>query len=123
MPQTWTSDDTDAVQRLSIQSGTSLVFPPITMGAHVSVVPNHQVGRGTSLQMRGLCAMMGDFGYELDITKFTEEERQVFLARYWYLAPVEEIARRMKFSASKTKSMLHRMRGRLRNRLTEEGLL
>ncbi len=76
MPQTWTSDDTDAVQRLSIQSGTSLVFPPITMGAHVSVVPNHQVGRVTSLQMRGLCAMMGDFGYELDITKFTAEERQ-----------------------------------------------
>ena len=76
MPQTWTSDDTDAVQRLSIQSGTSLVFPPITMGAHVSVVPNHQLGRVTSLQMRGLCAMMGDFGYELDITKFTEEERR-----------------------------------------------
>lgn len=76
MPQTWTSDNTDAVQRLSIQSGTSLVFPPITMGAHVSVVPNHQVGRITSLQMRGLCAMMGDFGYELDITKFTAEERQ-----------------------------------------------
>ena len=76
MPQTWTSDDTDAVQRLSIQSGTSLVFPPITMGAHVSVVPNHQVGRVTSLQMRGLCAMMGDFGYELDITKFTAEERR-----------------------------------------------
>ncbi len=76
MPQTWTSDDTDAVLRLSIQSGTSLVFPPITMGAHVSVVPNHQVGRVTSLQMRGLCAMMGDFGYELDITKFTAEERR-----------------------------------------------
>ena len=56
-------------------------------------------------------------------TLFAAEERQVFLARYWYLAPVEEIARRMKFSASKTKSMLHRMRGRLRNRLTEEGLL
>lgn len=75
MPQTWTSDNTDAVCRLSIQSGTSLVFPPVTMGAHVSVVPNHQVGRVTSLQMRTICAMAGDFGYELDITRMSEEEK------------------------------------------------
>ena len=52
MPQTWTSDDTDAICRLSIQSGTSMVFPPITMGAHVSVTPNHQVGRVTPMQTR-----------------------------------------------------------------------
>lgn len=57
------------------------------------------------------------------VDALTEEERQVFLARYWYLAPVEEIARHMKFSASKTKSMLFRMRGRLRDSLTKEGLL
>ena len=75
MPQTWTSDNTDAVCRLSIQSGTSLAFPPVTMGAHVSVVPNHQVGRVTSLQMRAICAMAGDFGYELDITRMSEEEK------------------------------------------------
>jgi len=75
MPQTWTSDDTDAVERLKIQYGTSIVYPASAMGAHVSAVPNHQVGRMTSLEMRGLVAMGGNFGYELDLTKFTEEER------------------------------------------------
>ena len=76
MPQTWTSDNTDAICRLSIQSGTSLVFPPLTMGAHVSVTPNHQVGRVTSLQTRTLCAFGGDFGYELDITRMSEAEKE-----------------------------------------------
>jgi alpha-galactosidase len=76
MPQTWTSDNTDAICRLSIQSGTSMVFPPITMGAHVSVTPNHQVGRVTSLQTRTLCAFGGDFGYELDITRMSAEEKE-----------------------------------------------
>ncbi len=76
MPQTWTSDNTDAICRLAIQSGTSLVFPPITMGAHVSVTPNHQVGRVTSLQTRTLCAFGGDFGYELDITRMSAEEKE-----------------------------------------------
>ena len=76
MPQTWTSDNTDAVCRLSIQSGTSYVFPPLTMGAHVSVTPNHQVGRVTSLQTRTLCAFAGDFGYELDITRMSAEEKE-----------------------------------------------
>ncbi|WP_026767243.1 alpha-galactosidase [Selenomonas ruminantium] len=76
MPQTWTSDNTDAVCRLAIQSGTSLVFPPLTMGAHVSVTPNHQVGRVTSLQTRTLCAFGGDFGYELDITRMSAEEKE-----------------------------------------------
>jgi alpha-galactosidase len=75
MPQTWTSDNTDAVCRLKIQYGTSVVFPPITMGAHVSAVPNHQVGRVTSLAMRGSVAMSGNFGYELDLTKLTDEEK------------------------------------------------
>ena len=76
MPQTWTSDNTDAVCRLAIQSGTSFVFPPLTMGAHVSVTPNHQVGRVTSLQTRTLCAFGGDFGYELDITRMSAEEKE-----------------------------------------------
>ncbi len=75
MPQTWTSDDTDAVERLKIQYGTSLVYPVSTMGAHVSAVPNHQVERTTSLEFRGDVAMSGNFGYELDLTKFTEEEQ------------------------------------------------
>lgn len=77
MPQTWTSDDTDAVERLKIQYGTSMVYPVSTMGAHISAVPNHQVHRTTSLTFRGDVAMSGNFGYELDLTKFTEEERDI----------------------------------------------
>ncbi len=75
MPQTWTSDNTDAISRLRIQYGTSLVYPISTMGAHVSAVPNHQVHRMTSLETRGAVAMSGNFGYELDLTKMSEEER------------------------------------------------
>ena len=74
MPQTWTSDDTDAVERLFIQYGTSMAYPPCAMGAHVSAVPNHQVGRTTTLKMRGDTAMMGAFGYELDLTALSESE-------------------------------------------------
>lgn len=76
MPQTWTSDDTDAVERLFIQYGTSMAYPPCAMGAHVSAVPNHQVGRTTTLKMRGDVALMGAFGYELDLTVLPEEALQ-----------------------------------------------
>lgn len=76
MPQTWTSDDTDAIERLKIQFGTSMVYPPISMGCHVSAVPNHQANRITSLETRGVSAMAGNFGYELDITKLNEEEKE-----------------------------------------------
>ncbi|RIX59608.1 alpha-galactosidase [Paenibacillus nanensis] len=75
MPQTWTSDNTDAVERLKIQYGTSLIYPVSAIGAHVSAVPNHQVGRETPLKMRGEAAMSGNFGYELDLTKFSEAEK------------------------------------------------
>ncbi len=75
MPQTWTSDNTDAVSRLKIQYGTSMVYPIITTGAHVSAVPNHQVPRITSLAMRGHVAMSGNFGYELDLTALGREEQ------------------------------------------------
>ncbi len=73
-PQIWTSDCTDAVERLHIQYGTSIVYPFSTMGAHVSAVPNHQTGRTCSLKMRGDVAMVGQFGYELDITTMTDDE-------------------------------------------------
>jgi alpha-galactosidase len=76
MPQIWTSDDTDAIERLKIQYGTSIVYPISTMGSHVSAIPNHQVHRKTSLKMRGDVAMSGNFGYELDLTKFTDEEKE-----------------------------------------------
>ncbi|AOZ92217.1 alpha-galactosidase [Paenibacillus crassostreae] len=77
MPQTWTSDNTDAVARLRIQYGTSLVYPISSMGSHISAVPNHQVGRTTPLEMRGHVAMSGNFGYELDLTKFSDEEKDI----------------------------------------------
>ncbi|AIQ45866.1 alpha-galactosidase [Paenibacillus sp. FSL R7-0273] len=77
MPQTWTSDDTDAIERLAIQYGTSIVYPASSMGAHVSAVPNHQVERTTSLAIRGDVAMSGNFGYELDLTAFTEAEKSL----------------------------------------------
>ena len=77
MPQTWTSDNTDAIARLSIQYGTSFVHPLSAMGAHISAVPNHQVGRTTSLQIRGDVAFCGNFGFELDLGKMTDEEKRL----------------------------------------------
>ncbi|MGN1345242.1 MAG: alpha-galactosidase, partial [Eubacteriales bacterium] len=74
-PQFWTSDDTDAMERLEIQLGTSMVYPASTMSCHVSASPNHQTGRQTSFVTRGNVAMAGAFGYELDLTKLTEEEK------------------------------------------------
>jgi alpha-galactosidase len=81
MPQTWTSDNTDAISRLKIQYGTSIVYPVSAMGAHVSAVPNHQVGRVTPLETRGHVALSGNFGYELDLTKFTDEEKEIVKAQ------------------------------------------
>lgn len=75
--QYWTSDNSDAGERMYIQHGTSYVMPAAFMGAHVSAVPNHQVGRVTSLETRGYVAMGGQLGYELDITKCTDEELEV----------------------------------------------
>ena len=76
MPQTWTSDDSDAIERLKIQHGTSYVYPVSSMGAHVSAVPNHQVGRVTPLATRGTVAMFGNFGYELDLSLLSETEKE-----------------------------------------------
>lgn len=74
-PQIWTSDDTDAIERLEIQYGTSIVYPPSAMSAHVSVCPNHQTKRTSPFKTRGDVAMAGAFGYELDLTKLNDEER------------------------------------------------
>lgn len=76
-PQIWCSDDTDAIERLKIQEGTALVYPLSTMGAHVSDCPNHTVGRTTPFKTRGYVALSGTFGYELDITKISEEDRNM----------------------------------------------
>lgn len=77
MPQTWTSDNTDGIERLRIQYGTSLVYPPSTMGAHVSDIPNQQTLRQVPLETRFNTAMFGLLGYELDVTKLTPFERKV----------------------------------------------
>ena len=74
--QSWTSDNTDAIDRLFIQFGTSLVYPSSSMGAHVSAVPNHQTGRTTPLVFRAHVALMGgSFGFELDLNKLPKEEQ------------------------------------------------
>ncbi|WP_303973751.1 alpha-galactosidase [Streptococcus merionis] len=74
-PQIWTSDNTDAVERLVIQAGTSMVYPLSSMGSHVSAVPNHQIARITSLDMRKNVAFFGVFGYELNPLALTQEEK------------------------------------------------
>ncbi|MBD5502418.1 MAG: alpha-galactosidase [Lachnospiraceae bacterium] len=76
-PQIWCSDDTDAIERLSIQAGTAMIYPLSTMGAHVSDCPNHTVGRVTPFETRGYVALAGTFGYELDVTKISEEDRNL----------------------------------------------
>jgi alpha-galactosidase len=91
MPQTWTSDDTDAVERLKIQYGTSIVYPASAMGAHISAVPNHQVHRNTPLSMRGDVAMSGNFGYELDLTRFTAEEQEEAAAQVAFYKEIRSL--------------------------------
>ena len=76
-PQIWCSDNTDAINRLDIQYGTSFFYPVSTMGAHVSAVPNHQTGRITPLETRAHVAMSGSFGYELDLNTLPEEEKKL----------------------------------------------
>ena len=76
-PQIWCSDDTDAIERLEIQEGTALIYPLSTMGAHVSDCPNHTVGRVTPFETRGIVALAGTFGYELDVTKIPQEDRDM----------------------------------------------
>ena len=76
MPQSWTSDNTDAMERLKIQYGTSIAYPISSMTAHVSQIPNHQTGRTTSLNTRGNVAMSGVLGYELNLTELSQEEKE-----------------------------------------------
>ena len=84
-PQIWCSDNTDARARMSIQYGTSLFYPGCTMGAHFSTVPNHCTGHLSTPQARMAMALFGTFGFELDLTTYSEEELRAltpFIA--WY---------------------------------------
>lgn len=74
-PQAWTSDDTDAVERLKIQYGSSMVYPLSSMGSHVAASPNHQVGRTVPMHTRANVAYFGTFGYEIDLNTLTEKEK------------------------------------------------
>ena len=76
-PQIWCSDNTDAIDRLRIQYGTSFGYPVSAVGAHVSAVPNAQTGRSVPIETRGVVAMSGTFGYEMDLNAATPREREV----------------------------------------------
>lgn len=89
-PQIWCSDNTDAIDRVRIQYGTTFGYPLSAIGAHVSAVPNHQTGRETDIYTRGVVAMTGAFGYELDLGKLSEEEKEQVrkqIAMYHEVAP------------------------------------
>ena len=90
-PQAWTSDDSDAIERLKIQYGTSLCYPISSIGAHVSVVPNHQVFRVTPLETRANVAHFGTFGYELDLNKLTADEREMVRGQIQFMKQYREI--------------------------------
>ncbi|MEO2239173.1 alpha-galactosidase [Dorea sp. YH-dor226] len=90
-PQIWCSDNTDAIDRLKIQYGTSFGYPVSAVGSHVSAVPNHQTGRTVSMKTRGITAMAGTFGYELDLGALTKEEKEEVkkqIADYHKYAPL-----------------------------------
>ncbi|HTC21887.1 MAG TPA: alpha-galactosidase, partial [bacterium] len=90
-PQIWTSDNSDGLDRLFIQYGTSFCYPPITQGAHIAASPNHITKRETPLKWRALMAMSGNFGLELDVTKWTAKEKKEvagYIAQYKEIRPL-----------------------------------
>ena len=113
-PQAWTSDDTDANERLKIQYGTSFVYPLVSMGSHVSAVPNHQLNRITPIDTRADVAYFGTFGYELDLNRLPEAEvervkQQIeFMKKYRQLIQVEGDFYRLKspFEGNETSWMV-----------------
>jgi Alpha-galactosidase len=96
-PQGWTSDDTDAIERLKIQWGTSMAYPLSAMGAHVAAVPNHQTGRITPIETRAAVAFFGVFGYELDPTKLSAPERATVAAQVAFYKEHRELFQRGRF--------------------------
>ncbi|MGH2511539.1 MAG: alpha-galactosidase [Candidatus Limnocylindrales bacterium] len=96
-PQAWTSDDTDAVERLRIQWGASLIYPQSSMAAHVSAVPNHQTGRLSPLSMRAAVAFFGVFGYELDTTALSPAERAEITGQVAFYKEQRDLFQRGRF--------------------------
>ncbi len=96
-PQAWTSDDTDAIERLRVQWGTSLAYPLSSMAAHVSAIPNHQVGRMTPLATRAAVAFFGVFGYELDPTRLSQAELEEVRAQIEFYVGRRDVFQRGRF--------------------------
>ena len=92
-PQIWCSDNTDAINRTRIQYGTSFFYPVAAMGSHVSAVPNHQTGRVTSMHTRGVAAMSGTFGYELNPALLSAEEKAEIRAQLAQYREYQELIR------------------------------
>lgn len=90
-PQGWASDDSDAVERLKIQYGTSYCYPISSIGSHVSVSPNHQINRVTPLYTRSNVAYFGTFGYELDLNKLTQEEQEQIKEQISFMKTYREL--------------------------------
>ena len=90
-PQTWTSDDTDANERTKIQYGTSYMYPVVSMGSHVSAVPNHQMHRNTPISTRAAVAYFGTFGYELDLNLLSDEEIEAVKSQVKFMKEHREL--------------------------------
>ena len=87
----WVSDNTDALQRIYMQWGTSYFFPAIAMASHISAAPNHTVYRTTSLKMRIDVAMSGRLGMEIQPKNMTDEEKALCrnaISEYKRIRPV-----------------------------------
>ncbi len=90
-PQGWASDDSDAVERLKIQYGTSYCYPLSSIGSHVSVAPNHQVFRSTPLKTRANVACFGTFGYELDLNRLSPKEQDMVREQIAFMKEYREL--------------------------------
>jgi alpha-galactosidase len=97
MPQTWVSDDTDAFERIKIQHGTSIVYPPISIEVHVSASPNHQIHRSTPMMTRLHAGMAANFGFEIDASKLSEQERGMIKANIELYKEIRPIVQFGKF--------------------------
>ena len=96
-PQAWASDDSDAIERLKIQYGTSMVYPISSIGAHVSEIVNQQVFRNTPIETRANVAYFGAFGYELDLNELTELEKQKVKEQVEFIKQYRELIHKGKF--------------------------
>ena len=102
MPQTWISDDTDAFERIMIQHGTSIVYPPVSIEVHVSASPNHQIHRTTPMMTRLHAGMAANFGFEIDASKLTAQERELIktnIALYKEIRPIVQFGKFYRISS------------------------